>query len=137
MSQKFRSWSACFFTADFKTWSSSNSFMTCTDSLLPLARLNSLYSAALIKPAFNMTVCGNWKFYFFYSSWKYLILVFVFRLNIFASKVLNLLLSLEAEGAWGLESFSTSEIPNDVFLMIYFSILLLFLFNHFSELQSS
>ena len=57
---------------------------------------------------------------------------FVFRMNIFTSKVSNLLLLLGAEGAGGLESYPTSEIPNkyiyDAFLMIYFSILLLLFF---------
>ena len=69
-----------------------------------------------------------------------MILFFVFRLNIFTSKVSNLLLPLRAEGAGGFESYSTSQIPNkyiyDALLMIYLSILLL-LFFHFLVLQRS
>ena len=66
-----------------------------------------------------------------------MILFFVFGLNLFKSKVSNLLLPLEAEGAGGLESYPTSEIPikyiYDTFLMTYLSILLLllFTFRHF------
>ena len=81
------------------------------------------------------------NFDFFYSSWKYLILFFVFKLNIFTSKILNLLLPLGAEGAGAFESYPTSEIPNkyiyDTFLMIYLSILLLLFctFSHFKEVN--
>ena len=81
------------------------------------------------------------NFDFFYSSWKYLILFFVFKLNIFTSKILNLLLPLWAEGAGAFESYPTSEIPNkyiyDTFLMIYLSILLLLFctFWHFKEVN--
>ena len=61
-----------------------------------------------------------------------MILFFVFRLNIFTSKVSNLLLPLETEEAGAFESYPTSEIPNkyiyDNFSMFYLSILLLFLF---------
>ena len=55
-----------------------------------------------------------------------------FRLNIFTSKISNLLLPWigEAEGAGGRESYPTNDIPNkyicDAFLIIYLSILLLF-----------
>ena len=59
-------------------------------------------------------------------------LFFAFRLNIFASKVSNLLIPLETEGAGRFESYPTSETPNkyiyDVFSMIYLSILMLLLF---------
>ena len=78
---------------------------------------------------------GKKRFNFFYSNWKYLILCFVFRLNICKSKVLNLLLPLGAEGAGGSESCTTSEIPNkhiyDAFLMIYLSVVLLLFFSLF------
>ena len=61
-----------------------------------------------------------------------MILFFVFRLNIFTSKISNLLLPLGAEGVGGFESYPTSEIPNkyiyDAFLMISLSILLLLFF---------
>ena len=64
-----------------------------------------------------------------------MILFFVFRLNIFTSKVSNLLLPLGGEGTWSFESYPTSEIPNkyiyDAFLMIYLSILLLLFFAPF------
>ena len=77
---------------------------------------------------------------FFYSRWKYLILLFVFRLNIFTGKVSNLVLPLKTEGVWGVESYPTSEIPNkyiyDTFSMIYLSTFLL-LFFHFLALQRS
>ena len=55
-----------------------------------------------------------------------------FRLNIFTSKISNLLLPWieEAEGTGGRESYPTNDIPNkyicDAFLIIYLSILLLF-----------
>ena len=69
-----------------------------------------------------------------------MILIFVLRLNILKNKVLNSLLPLVAEGAWGFGSYSTSEIPNkyiyDAFLMTYLPILLL-LFFHFLALQRS
>ena len=69
-----------------------------------------------------------------------MILFFVFRLNVFKSKVSNLLLPLEAEGVGGFESYRTSEIHNkyiyDVFSIIYLSILLL-LFFPFLALQRS
>ena len=47
------------------------------------------------------------KFDFFYSSWKYLIFVFCFRLNIFTSKISILLLPLRVEEGGGLESWYT------------------------------
>ena len=79
---------------------------------------------------------------FFYSTWKYVIFFYCFRLNIFTSKISNLLLPLgveEAEGAGGRESYPTSDIPYkyiyDAFLMIYLSILMLFF--HFLVLQRS
>ena len=54
--------------------------------------------------------------------------VYCFRLNIFTSKILNLLLTLRAKGAVGRESYPINDIPNkyiyDAFLMIYLSILL-------------
>ena len=65
---------------------------------------------------------GKWKFDFFYSSWKYLTLFFVFRLNTFTSKASNFLLPLRVERASGFESYATSEITNKYiyfFLMIY------------------
>ena len=59
-------------------------------------------------------------------------LLFVFRLNICKSKVLNLLIPLGAKGAGGFESYITSEIFNKyAFLMIYLSILLLLFFSLF------
>ena len=62
------------------------------------------------------------------STWLY------FRLNIFTSKIANLLLSLGADVAGGHEYYTVNDIPNkyiyDDFLMIYLSILLL-LFCHF------
>ena len=39
-------------------------------------------------------------------------ILFVFRLNTFTSKVSNLLLRLGAEGTGDFESYPTSEIPN-------------------------
>ena len=64
-----------------------------------------------------------------------MILFFVFRLNIFTSKVSNLLLRLGTEGFGGFESYPTSETPNIciyyAFLMIYLSILLLLFFAPF------
>ena len=61
-------------------------------------------------------------------------------LNTFTSKVSNLLLSWEVEGAGGFKSYPTSEIPNkyiyDGFLMTYSPILLLLLF-HFLTLQKT
>ena len=66
-----------------------------------------------------------------------MILLVVFRLNAFTSKVSNLLLSLGAEGAGGFESYPASEITNkyiyDAFLITYLPILLL-LFFHFLAL---
>ena len=49
------------------------------------------------------------KFDFFYSSWKYLIFVFCFRLSIYTSKISYLLLSLGAEGSGGRESWYTQQ----------------------------
>ena len=71
------------------------------------------------------------------ASWKYLILFFVFRLNIFASKVSNILLPFGAEEVVVFESQPNSEIPIHLwcFFMIYLSILLLFF--HFLVLQRS
>ena len=63
---------------------------------------------------------------------KYFGSIFCFKLNIFTSKISNLLLPVWAEGAGGCESYPTSEIPNkyiyDAFLMIY-------LFPKFSKLH--
>ena len=77
---------------------------------------------------------GKKKFNFFYSNGKYLILFFVFRLNICTTKVLNFLLPLWAKGTRGFESYA-SEIPNkyiyNAFLMIYLSILLLLFYSLF------
>ena len=59
-------------------------------------------------------------------------LLFVFRLNICKSKVLNLLIPLGAKRAGGFESYITSEIFNKyAFLMIFLSILLLLFFSLF------
>ena len=59
-----------------------------------------------------------------------------FRLNIFASKVSNLLLPFGVEGAGRSESNPTSEAPNkyfyDAFLMMYFVVV----FYHFLALDS-
>ena len=72
---------------------------------------------------------------FFYCNWKYLILFFVFRLNICTSEILNLLLPLGTKGARGFEFYINSEKPSKyiyhAFLMIYLSILLLLLFSLF------
>ena len=61
-----------------------------------------------------------------------MILFFVFRLNIYTSKVLNLLLPLGSIGAGSFESYTTSEMLNkyifDASLVIYLSILLLLFF---------
>ena len=67
--------------------------------------------------------------------------IFCFRLNIFTSKILNLLLPLGTEEAGGCESYQTIEIRSkyiyDAFLMIYLSILLLLLFFHYLVIQRS
>ena len=66
-------------------------------------------------------------------------ILFIFRLNIFTSKVSNLLLPVGFEETRGFESCPTSEIPNkyiyDSFLMIYLSFLLLFLHFLLSEIH--
>ena len=64
---------------------------------------------------------------FFCSNWKYLIFFFVFRLNIFTNKISNLLLPLEAEGAWGFESYITIEIFDLIYLWITISHIFVFL----------
>ena len=56
------------------------------------------------------------KLYFFYSSGKCLIWFFSSRLNIFTSKISNLLLPLGPR-ARGLESRYTNEYINDAFLI--------------------
>ena len=73
---------------------------------------------------------GKVKFDFFVvpgSIWFYLFYIYIFK-----SKISNLLLPFRAEGVRGRESYPTNDIPNkyiyDVFLMIYLSILLLFLY---------
>ena len=54
--------------------------------------------------------------------------VYCFRLNIFTSKISNLLLPLGVEEVRSRESYPTNDIPNkyicDAFLMIYLSVLL-------------
>ena len=58
--------------------------------------------------------------------------VHCFRLNIFVSKISNLLLSVVAERAGNRESYQTNDIPNkcvyDAFLLTYLPFLLLFIF---------
>ena len=69
-----------------------------------------------------------------------MIFFLLLRLNIFTSKISNLVLPLGAEEAGDFEPYLTSEIPSkyiyDAFSMIYLSILLL-LFSHFLALQRS
>ena len=66
--------------------------------------------------------------------------VYCFILNIFKSKIPDLLLPLGTEGARGHESYPPNDVTNkhvyDAFLMIFLSILLL-LFFHFLVLQRS
>ena len=66
--------------------------------------------------------------------------IYCFRLNIFTSKILDLLLPLGVEGTEGRESYPPSDITDkyiyDAFLMICLSNLLL-LFFHFLVLQNS
>ena len=65
------------------------------------------------------TVFLESKLDFFYSSWKYLILVFTFRLNIFTNKVSNLLLPLEAEGARALNLARPVRYPINTSMLLF------------------
>ena len=67
---------------------------------------------ALHLPLSKGTIDFSWKqkLDFFYSSWN---IWFSFGLNIFTSKISNLLLPLGAEGSGCCESYPTGEIPNE------------------------
>ena len=79
------------------------------------------------------------KFDFFLQQLEVLDFVYCFRLNVFTSKILNLLLPLVAEEAGGYEYSPTNVILNKYiyvdFLMIYLSIL--FVLFDFLVLQRS
>ena len=65
------------------------------------------------------TVFFESKFDFFYSSWKYLILVFAFRLNILTKKVSNLLLPVGAEGAGALNLTRPVRYPINISMLLF------------------
>ena len=65
------------------------------------------------------TVFFESKFDFFYSSRKYLILVFAFRLNILTNKVSNLLLPVGAEGAGALNLTRPVRYPINISMLLF------------------